>query len=185
MLAFTALHLSPHALQLFVVLSSVQVVPPQSVSLHVHAPALQSGVGCAHVAPFTQLPVGPQLCGVLPLHCTCPGPHSPWHAPITQVWLVHGDVGPQAPVAALQLCTEFPLHCVSAGAQTPWQLPMMHVWCTHVEPFTQVPPAPHDCGMFPLHCTWAGEQTPWQLPPEHVWFTQAVGAPHVPEPVQV
>jgi hypothetical protein len=39
------LQTSLHALQLLVVLSSVQVVPLQSVSPHVHAPALQSGVG--------------------------------------------------------------------------------------------------------------------------------------------
>ena len=47
--AFVGVHALPHALQLLVVLSNVQV-EPQRVSLQVHEPALQSGDGCVHVA---------------------------------------------------------------------------------------------------------------------------------------
>ncbi len=62
-----ALHALPQAPQLLVVLSSVQVVPPHSVSRQVHEPLEQSGAGCVHVAWFTQLPVAPHVCGVLPM----------------------------------------------------------------------------------------------------------------------
>jgi hypothetical protein len=47
--ALVRLHLSPHALQLLVVFSVVQV-PLHSVSRQVHAPLLQSGLGCEHGA---------------------------------------------------------------------------------------------------------------------------------------
>jgi hypothetical protein len=50
--AFVRLHVSPQALQLVVVLRVVHV-PLQRVSLHEHAPLLQSGFGCAHGAQFT------------------------------------------------------------------------------------------------------------------------------------
>jgi hypothetical protein len=65
--ALVVLHLTPHALQLLVVFKFVHVVPPHSVSRHVHAPFLQSGLGCEQVVPLTQLPVDPQVCVVLPL----------------------------------------------------------------------------------------------------------------------
>ncbi len=54
--ALVGLHLSPQALQLLVVLSSVHVAggPEQEVSWQLHAPLWQSGVGCeqgAQLAP--------------------------------------------------------------------------------------------------------------------------------------
>ena len=54
--ALVRLHLSPHALQLLVVSSSVQMAggPAQLGSWHEQTPLWQSGVGCAHgphVAP--------------------------------------------------------------------------------------------------------------------------------------
>ena len=47
--AFVRLHLSPQALQLFVVFRSVQM-PLHVVSWQVHEPLWQSGVGCEHAA---------------------------------------------------------------------------------------------------------------------------------------
>jgi len=55
--AFVRLHASPHALQLLVVFSVVHV-PPHRLSLHVHTPLLQSGLGCAHGEQFA--PIVPQ-----------------------------------------------------------------------------------------------------------------------------
>jgi hypothetical protein len=48
--ALVVVHTSPQALQSLVDVRSVQVLPPQSVSLHSHVPPTQNGVGCAHVA---------------------------------------------------------------------------------------------------------------------------------------
>jgi len=49
--AFVRLHLSPQALQLLVVFSSVHVTggPEHEVSWQLHAPLWQSGVGCEQV----------------------------------------------------------------------------------------------------------------------------------------
>jgi hypothetical protein len=80
-LALMALHLSPHALQLFVSAKLVQVVPPQTVPVQTHVPRLHWGVGCAQVVWFTQLPVAPQLCVTFPEQFTCPGAHTPRQAP--------------------------------------------------------------------------------------------------------
>lgn len=49
--AFVRVHLSPHALQLFVVFSVVHV-PLHSVSRQVHEPLLQSGLGCEQGEQF-------------------------------------------------------------------------------------------------------------------------------------
>jgi hypothetical protein len=64
--ALVVVQLSPHAVQLLVVLSVVHV-EPHVVCWQVHAPLWQSGVGCAHGVWFSQLPEVPQVCGVLPL----------------------------------------------------------------------------------------------------------------------
>jgi hypothetical protein len=78
--AFVGVHAVPHALQLLVVSRSVQV-PPHSVSLHVHVPALQSGVGWAHVVPLTQVPAAEHVWGVLPLQRTAADTHTPASPP--------------------------------------------------------------------------------------------------------
>jgi len=109
--AFVSVHESPHAVQLLVVLSVVQVVPPQSVSLHVHAPLTQNGLGCAHGEPLTQEPVGPHVCGVLPLQLVSPGEQTPSHAPAAHVWLAQAVGGPHVPFA-VHCSIEFPTHCV-------------------------------------------------------------------------
>jgi hypothetical protein len=59
--ALVGVHTSPHALQLLVVFRVVQSLPPHRVSLQVHDPLTQLGVGCAQVAWLTQLPVAPQV----------------------------------------------------------------------------------------------------------------------------
>jgi hypothetical protein len=144
------LQASPQALQLLVVLSSVHVVPPHSVSLQVHVPALQSGFGCAHGVPLAQLPDAPHVCGTLPLQVTWPGAHEPWHAPVTHVWFTHGMFAPQLPFE--QACTALPLHCVWPGPQTPRQTPPVHVWLTHGTGPLHVPVAVQLCVELPEHC---------------------------------
>jgi len=79
--AFVGVHTLPHALQLLVVLSSVQVAPHR-VSLHVHEPALQSGAGWVQVAWFVHVPIALQVCGVFPLQFFWPGAHTPEHTPM-------------------------------------------------------------------------------------------------------
>ena len=101
LVAFVGEHTSPNALQLLVVVRSVQVLP-QVVSPQVQLPALQSGVGWAHAVPFTQRPVAPQVCGMFPLQLTWPGAQEPEQTPLTHVWFVHPRRVPQAPLA---------LHC--------------------------------------------------------------------------
>jgi hypothetical protein len=79
--AFVVLHTSPHALQLLVVVSVVQVVP-HVVAVHVHTPFEQVGVGCAQLLPVTQLPAAPHDCGTPPeLHWIWPGAQEPEQVP--------------------------------------------------------------------------------------------------------
>ena len=108
--AWMRLHLSPHALQLLVVLRPVQV-PLHSVSRQVHAPFEQSGVGCAQVAWFCHVPVLLHVRGVLPLQLVWPGAQTPVHAPATHVWFVH-DTGPPHVPLAVHVSTPLPEHCV-------------------------------------------------------------------------
>ena len=56
--ALTSLHLSPQALQLFVVFSGVHV-EPHTVSWQEQTPLVQSGLGCAHGVQVA--PIFPQL----------------------------------------------------------------------------------------------------------------------------
>jgi hypothetical protein len=85
----------------------------------VHAPPTH--VWFVHADCVTQLPVGPHVCGLLPEHCICPGPHTPWQTPApTHVWFVHVTGGvlhwPVAPHVSTPLFT----HCLLSTAQTPW-----------------------------------------------------------------
>ena len=87
-------------------------------------------------APFTQawlvqapalchVPVALQVCGCWPLHCTCPGPHTPWHDPDTQVVFVQAEpVFPHAP-DEVQVCGCWPLHWVLVGEHDPLHTPLM------------------------------------------------------------
>lgn len=65
--AFVEVHTLLQPPQCEVDVSAVQVLP-QSVSSHVHEPFEQSGLGCAQVAEFVQVPVALHVCGVSPLH---------------------------------------------------------------------------------------------------------------------
>jgi hypothetical protein len=181
--ALVVVHLSPQALQLLVVSSSVHV-PLHSVSVHEHEPLTQKGVGCAQVAWFVQVPVALHVCGVLPLQSVWPGAHVPEHAPATQVWLVHADGAPQAPVL-VHASTELPEHCVWLGAHTPEQAPPLHVWFTHATGEPQAPAALHVCTPLPEHCTAPGEHDPVQAPLLHAEFVQATAPPHAPLELQV
>ena len=72
--AFVRLHTSPQALQLLVVIERVHALPAaQVVSVQVHAPFTQLGVGCAQVVTFCQAPLVLQVCVVLPLQFVWPG----------------------------------------------------------------------------------------------------------------
>ncbi len=182
--AFVAVHLSPHAEQFCVVLRSVQVVPPQSVSWQLHEPFLQSGVGWAHVGWFTQLPIEPQVCGVLPLQFVWPGPQTPEQTPPKHVWFVQPAGAPHVPVA-VQVSTALPAHVVCPGAQTPVHVPEMHVWLVQAIGVPQVPPPEHVCTELPEHCTAPGEHVPLHMPETHAEFMQGLVVPHVPLAVQV
>ena len=100
--AFVAVHTSPQALQFWVVLSSVHV-EPQVVSVHVHEPLEQLGVGWAHVARFVHVPVLLHVCGVLPLQFVWPGAQTPEQTPPAHVCagllVVQFVALPQVPLA--------------------------------------------------------------------------------------
>lgn len=85
LVSFERLHALPHPPQLLVLVFVLTHCAPHVVSAHVQLPAEQSGVGCVHVAPFVQVPVLLHDCGVLPLHCFCPGAQVPEQTPFTQV----------------------------------------------------------------------------------------------------
>jgi hypothetical protein len=182
--AFVRVHLSPHALQLLVVFSSVHVVPPHSVSRHVHAPLLQSGLGCVHVVWLTQLPAPPHVCVVLPLQLVWAGAHTPWHAPDTHVWLVQAAGGPHVPLA-VQTSTELPEQVDCPGAHMPVHAPPMHVWFVHAAGAPHVPLAPQVCTPLPEHCTAPGEHVPWHAPDTQAELVQVTALPHVPLAVHV
>jgi hypothetical protein len=88
-------------------------------------------------------PVGSHVCTPLPEHCAWPGPHTPVHAPETQVVLALQGLGVfcQVPLA-VHVCGCWPLHWVEFGAQTPVHAPETHAWFVQAFPlFCQLPPA--------------------------------------------
>ena len=70
--AFAVLQTSPQALQSLVVFRSVHVLP-HVVSVHVHEPFMQVGVGCAQAVTFCHAPVELQVCDRR-CRCTSSGP---------------------------------------------------------------------------------------------------------------
>lgn len=154
--AFVRLHLSPHAPQLFVVSSAVQV-PLHNVSLQVHAPLLQSGLGCeqgeqfappvphdvldcpeygTHTSPL-QHPLGQEVasqthCPVAVLH-SWPVGHAAHVAPFDpQDWFDSPDSGSHVPPPLQQPAHKPP--------------PQLHIPFEHVFP---VPQAPHVAPLLP------------------------------------
>jgi hypothetical protein len=178
--ALVAVHESPHALQLLVVLSSVQV-PPHVDSPQVHAPPEQNGVGWAHVVWFVHVPVPLHVCVVLLLQLVCPGAHTPLQTPAEHVWFVHVAGLPHEPVA-VHVSEALPgTHWVSLGPQTPPQEPFKHVRvAAHATGVPHAPPALHVCTPFAEHSVAPGTHDPPQAPPTHALLMQAAGAPHCP-----
>lgn len=182
--ALVRLHLLPQALQLLVVLSSVHVVPPHSVSRHLQVPFWQSGDGWAQVVPFTQLPVPPHVCVVLPLQLVWPGPQTPVHDPLTQVWFE--QVVPLTQAPPLHDCVVLPLHCVWPGAQEPTQKPPLQVWLVQAAGAPQVPLASQVWTPLPEHCLAPGVHDPLHTPgATHAELVQAAAVPQFPVALQV
>jgi hypothetical protein len=98
----------PAATHVSMSVMSVHLVVP---GVHVaHDPSKHTGRAPVHAAPFVQVPVALHVCGVLPLHCICPGAHTPVHDPLTHVELLHGVPVVQLPLT--HVCGELPMHCV-------------------------------------------------------------------------
>jgi hypothetical protein len=181
--AFVRLHTSPQALQSVGVFSSVQVLP-HVVSVQVHDPLTQLGVGCAQVVRFCHVPVVLQFWVVFPLQSVWPGAHTPVHTPFTQVWPLHATSLPYVPLA-VQVSTLLPEHVTWVGAHVPVQTPLMHVWLVHAAAVPQLPPELHVCTPLPEHCRAPGEHDPAHAPLTHAEPVQATAPPQVPLVVHV
>ncbi len=75
-------------------------------------------------------PAAPQVCTLLPEHCTAPGLHEPVQTPETHAEPVQADVLPHCPFA-WQVCTPLPEHCTAPGVHTPVQAPLTQAWFEH------------------------------------------------------
>jgi hypothetical protein len=128
LVAFVGVHTSPQALQLLVVFKVVHVLP-QVVSVQVHEPPLQVGVGCAQGLPFTSVPPAPQVHGTpATLQPTCPGAHDPEHTPETHVVFEQTIPLTHSPPLQVSMLLLMP-HVTWVGAHTPEQTPApMQVW---------------------------------------------------------
>jgi hypothetical protein len=152
----------PHAPQLCVSLVVSTQAPLHMVSRQAQVPVLQSGVGCAHVGWFSQIPVASQTWGVDIEHCTAPGAHKPVQLPMPEHRNWQVCVVCQAPVVS-QVWTEVPEHCVSPGTQLPLHAPPAHPkgqGCA----FRQAPVPSQVCTPLPAHCLAPGVQAPAQMP---------------------
>jgi hypothetical protein len=180
---------------------------PQEVGLYVvqfapvHAPLAQTWPLQA-LPLFCQFPVASQLCGcwvraLLPVHCTWPGPHTPWQlepTPVpTHVWLVQEVVAPHVPFAVQDFCDDVVTHSTWFGAHWPWheavppetrQVVLVHA--------TGEPHAPLPLQVeTPLlwHSVAPGVQVPWHdavVPfATHAWLVHGTAVPHVPPEEQV
>jgi hypothetical protein len=133
-----------------------------------------------HEVPVAQLPFASQVCGLFPEHCLCPGAHTPVHAPVTQVWLVHVAGDPHWPIAS-HVSTPLFTHWVVPLAHTPWHDAVVPFW-TQVMPeqgdgMPQLPPV-HCCTPLPEHWLLPALQAPVQNPFMHVPVVQAAPVPH-------
>jgi hypothetical protein len=109
-----------------------------------HTPATH--VWLAHAVPLVHVPLSPQVCGVLPLHCTWFGAHVPLQTPSTQVCPVHATGVPHWP-SAPHVSTPLFEHFVVSTAHTPVHAPATHVWST--QPASQ-PVEPSEVGRTPI-----------------------------------
>jgi hypothetical protein len=135
---------------------------------------------CVHEVPVAHPPFASHVCGLLPEHCAWLGAHTPVHAPVTQVWLVHACAGPQWPVAS-HVCTPLPIHWVSPFAHTPWHEADVP-FGTQVD-FEQAVGAPqlplvHCCTPLPEHWLVPAVQAPEQAPPMQVPVEHGTPVPH-------
>jgi hypothetical protein len=160
-------------------LSGVQV-PLQVVSRHEHVPAEQSGVGCAHAVPFTQVPALLHVWGMFPLQFFALGVHAT-QAPLRQTGLAPEQVVPGVQAPATQVWGTLPMHSVWPGAQTPPHAPLEHVMFTHATGEPHCPLALHVWTPLPavhwvvlgVHATHMPLPRHTGLAPEHVvWFWQ-------------
>jgi hypothetical protein len=70
------LHARPQPPQFALSVCKSAHAPGHRVSRHVHAPAAQSGLGCAHGTPVRHWPFAPQVSTLLPEHRAAPGAHT-------------------------------------------------------------------------------------------------------------
>jgi hypothetical protein len=153
--AFVRLHLSPHALQLFVVLSEVHV-EPHSVSAHVQAPFEQSGFGCAQGVQFA--PPVPQDVADCPEY----GSHTlPLQQPFGQ------EVASQTHCPVVLLHSRPIGHCVHVAPFAP------HDWVDSAESGSHVPALQQPAHGLP--------EPQLQVPPVHVSPVPQV--PHAAPPL--
>jgi hypothetical protein len=97
--------------------------------------------------PAVHVPEALQVCGWLePEQLVWPGAQTPVQAPLTHVWLLHGDAVPQAP-AEVQVWTPLPEQFFWPGAQTPLHTPATHVW---LEQAVAPPKVPFDWQVWTL-----------------------------------
>jgi hypothetical protein len=150
-------------------------------------PLRHAGVAPPQAVDPCQLPVAPQVCGVsrpAPLHCVCPGPHTPMQAPLTQVRLAaHGAPVPNAPARPHVWTPLLPSHCVCVGPHVPPHAPLMHVRLTaHATPAPNWPLEPHVWTPLSLsHCVWPWPHVPPHTPLMHVRFVgHGTPVPNVP-----
>jgi hypothetical protein len=139
----------------------------------------QAGVGAEHVVCVCHSPLVEHDWIALPRHWVCPGPQTPAHAPLTQVWLTHAEPLVQAPFA-LQLCGVLPMHRVCWGAHVPVHDPFTQVELVHVVGVPHVPMLLHVATPLFEHCVVPCTHTPVHAPFTHVVFTQATGVPQFP-----
>jgi hypothetical protein len=74
-----------------------------------HTPAPQTGVEALHATAVPHAPLALHVCTPLPEHCVCPGPHTPWHEPLTHVRFVAHTESFTHPPLALHVCGCEPL----------------------------------------------------------------------------
>src|SRR5262249_35835407 len=83
-----------------------------------HMPETQVFPCALQSVPLAHCPFAPQLWAMLPLHCTCPGAHRPWHEPATHVWLTQALATLHWPLD-VHVSGELPLHDLAPATQTP------------------------------------------------------------------